>query len=83
MPESTVMDTETGVHLPVELNHRLEELARLEGVSKSALILQAIEKYLEDLEDVSDAEKALEEFYASGDKTITLQEVMKRNGVAY
>jgi RHH-type rel operon transcriptional repressor/antitoxin RelB len=73
----------TSLSLPSELDHRLDDFARQEGISKSALILQAIEKYLEDLEDVTNAEQALTEFQASGAKTVPLQEVMKRYDMEY
>ena len=83
MSEYTSTNQTTSVSLPPELDHRLADFARQEGTSKSALILLAIEKYLEDLEDITDAEQVLAEFQASGEKTIPLQEVMKRHGMEY
>jgi RHH-type rel operon transcriptional repressor/antitoxin RelB len=64
--------------LPLELDHRLEDCARQEGTTKVLLALRAIEQYLEDLEDVSDAEQALRDFYASGEKAIPIEEVMRK-----
>jgi RHH-type rel operon transcriptional repressor/antitoxin RelB len=83
MPEYTDSAPTTTLTLPPELDHRLDDLARQEGISKSALLLKAIEKYLEDLEDITDAEQALTEFHASGAKAVPLQEVMKRCGMEY
>ena len=83
MSEYTSTNATTSVSLPPELDHRLDDYARQEGTSKSALILKAIEKYLEDLDDVTDAERVLAEFEASGEKAIPLQEVMKRHGMEY
>ena len=83
MSEYTSTSPTTSISLPPELDHRLEDFARQEGTSKSALILQAIEKYLEDLEDITDAEQALTEFEASGEQAIPLRAVMKRYGMEY
>ena len=83
MSEYTSTSSTTSISLPPELEHRLDDFAKQEGTSKSALILQAIEKYLEDLEDVADAERILAEFQAGGEKAIPLQEVMKRHGMEY
>jgi predicted DNA-binding protein len=83
MPEYTSINQNTSVSLPLELDHRLEDFARQEGTSKTALILKAIEKYLEDLEDITNAEQALAEFQASGEQAIPLQAVMKRYGMEY
>jgi len=83
MTEYTSAGPTTSISLPPELENRLDDFARQEGTSKSALIVQAIEKYLENLEDVADAEQALAEFQASGEKAIPLHEVMKRHGMEY
>ena len=83
MSEYTSTISTTTISLPPELDHRLDDFARQEGTSKSALILKAVEKYLEDLEDVIDAEQALSEFEASGKEAIPLQTVMKRYGMEY
>ena len=83
MTKYTSNSPTTSISLPLELEHRLDDFAQQEGTSKSTLILQAIEKYLEDLEDVTDAEQSLAEFQASGEKAIPLHEVMKRHGVEY
>lgn len=37
----------TSVHLPGDLAHRLEELARRKGISRNRLIVEAVESLLE------------------------------------
>jgi RHH-type rel operon transcriptional repressor/antitoxin RelB len=83
MPEYAAQAPQTSIHLPPELDYRLEGFAKLEGISKSDLAQKAIESYLEDLEDVAEAEQTLAEFQASGAKAIPLQEVLKRYGMEY
>lgn len=47
------------VELPPELDHRLDELARKTGRTKSYYAHQAIAEYIEDLEDIALAEERL------------------------
>ena len=69
------------VRLPEELEMRLASLAQKTGRTKSFYARQAIEKHLNDLEDIYLAEKALEDIRAGRSKTISLEEMMKRVGL--
>jgi len=67
------------IRLPAEIEKRLEKLAKKTGRTKSYYVRQAILEYLEDLEDYYLAEDRLKSF--SDDKTIPLEEIIKRYGV--
>ncbi len=69
------------LRLPVEIEHRLEVLAKRSGHTKTHFAREAILRHLEDMEDAFEAEQALKEFYASGEKSIPLAEVRKRLGM--
>lgn len=69
------------IRLPAEIEERLERLARATGRTKTFYAREAILTYLEDLEDAEAAEKALDEFYASGEKAIPFEEILKRYGM--
>ena len=66
------------IRLPAEIKTRLNVLAQATNRSKSFYVREALERSLEDIEDVYLAEAALEKFRASGEKAIPLEEVMKR-----
>jgi RHH-type transcriptional regulator, rel operon repressor / antitoxin RelB len=68
------------LRLPPDIEERLEALAQKTGRSKSFYAREAILEHLEDLEDTYLAQEALEEHYASGSKTITMQEMLARYG---
>jgi RHH-type transcriptional regulator, rel operon repressor / antitoxin RelB len=68
------------LRLPPEIEQRLEELARRTGRSKSFYAREAILEHLEDLEDTYLAEKAREEHYSSGGRTVPMEEVLERYG---
>ena len=78
MSEYTNTNSSTTISLPPELDHRLDDFARQEGTSKSALILQAIEKYLEDLEDISEAEQVLTKIEQGNIQILSLEEMERR-----
>jgi RHH-type transcriptional regulator, rel operon repressor / antitoxin RelB len=65
----------TSIRLPAEVENRLSKLAEKTGRSKSYYIREALNKYLDDIEDVYLASQALEEFKRSGHKTISLNEL--------
>ena len=65
------------IRLPIEIENRLEALAKATGRTKTYYAREAILKYIEDLEDVYLAEKRLEDIRAGRTKTIPLEEVMK------
>jgi len=69
------------VRLPEEIEKRLEELAKATGRTKTFYARQAILKYLDDLEDIYISEQRLEEIRAGRERTVTLEEVMKRHGM--
>jgi RHH-type rel operon transcriptional repressor/antitoxin RelB len=70
----------TGIYtrLSDDVAQRLAGLAARTGRSKTYYVTQAINRHLEDLEDLYDAEQALIEFKASGAKAIPLTSIMKR-----
>ncbi len=70
------------VRVPEETHIRLKNLARATNRSSAYYLREALEKYLEDLEDVYLAETAYEEFVKSGEKAIPLEDVEKRLGLA-
>jgi len=67
------------IRLPAEIEKRLEKLVKKTGRTKSYYVRQAILEYLEDLEDYYLAEERLKSF--SDNKTIPIEEIMKRYGV--
>lgn len=72
----------TSVRLPEEAEKRLDALAAATGRSKAFYIREAILEYLDDLEDISLAEKRLEELQAGRSRTYTLEEVEQKLGLA-
>ena len=72
----------TSVRLPEEAEKRLDALAATTGRSKAFYIREAILEYLDDLEDISLAEKRLEELQAGRSRTYTLEEVEQKLGLA-
>lgn len=63
------------VRLPDELQQRLDHLAMETGRAKSFYIKQALEAYLEDLEDLLLANATLERVRSGKEKTYTLKDV--------
>ena len=70
------------LRLPPELEARLEALAKATGRSKSYYAREAIIEHIGDLEDIYLAEKRLEDIRAGREDTVSLDELMKRHGVA-
>ncbi|KHK00145.1 type II toxin-antitoxin system RelB family antitoxin [Desulfovibrio sp. TomC] len=66
------------IRLPAELESRLNILADTTKRPKSFYVREALERSLEDIEDVYLAEAALERFRASGKKAIPLEELERR-----
>lgn len=71
------------IRLPAEMENRLNVLAEATNRPKSFYVREALERSLEDIEDVYLAENALERFRASGEKAIPLEDVMKEYGLEY
>lgn len=69
------------IRLPESIEKRLEKLAHRTGRTKTFYAREAILRYLEDLEDIYDAERALERVRAGKDDTYPLAEVAKRLGL--
>jgi len=66
------------IRLPADIELRLETLAKTTGRTKTFYAREAILKYLDDLEDIYQAEKRLEDIRAGKSETISLDKVMKR-----
>ncbi len=73
--------TSVSANIPIELGEMLDKVSRAEERSKSYYIKKGLEQLLldrlEDLEDYEDAKKAYEEFIASGEKTISFEDVFR------
>lgn len=65
------------IRLPEELEKRLENLAKKTRRSKSFYVREALEHYLEDIEDYNEAMVILE----NPGRLYTLEEVIKRHGL--
>lgn len=70
------------VRIPDELAQRFEALAKETNRPKSYYIREALERAIEDLEDIYLAEARLEDLRAGRSRTYTLAEVKKHIGVA-
>jgi RHH-type rel operon transcriptional repressor/antitoxin RelB len=70
------------IRLPKEIEARLEALAVATGRTKTFYAREAILEYIEDLEDLYLAEQRLIEIRAGRTKTIPLEAVMKKHGLA-
>jgi RHH-type rel operon transcriptional repressor/antitoxin RelB len=70
------------IRLPEKMEARLNVLADATKRPKSFYVREALERSLEDIEDVYLAEAALERFRASGEKAIPLEELERRLGLA-
>lgn len=69
------------IRLPDEIESRLNTLANVTKRPKSFYVREALERSLEDIEDIYLAEAALEQFRASGEKAIPLEELECRLGL--
>ena len=70
------------LRLPVDLNQRLSHLAEQTGRSKTFYMLEAIQKHLDDLEDLYLAEQRLLDVRAGRSKTHSLDDVERSIGLA-
>lgn len=71
------------IRLPQSIEKRLAKLARRTGRTKSYYVREAILQHLDDLEDVYLAEQRLERIQRGEERTIPLEDVMKRDGVEH
>lgn len=70
------------VRIPADMETRLNVLAESTNRPKSFYVREALERSIEDMEDVYLAEAALERFRASGENGIPLEEVERHLGLA-
>jgi RHH-type rel operon transcriptional repressor/antitoxin RelB len=69
------------IRLPANIEKRLERLAKRTGRTKSFYAREAILEHIDDLEDIYLAEQAYARYLKGEEKTIPLEEVMKRLGL--
>jgi len=69
------------IRLPASIEKRLERLAKRTGRTKSFYAREAILQHLEDLEDIYLAEQAYARYLKGEEKTVPLEDVMKRLGM--
>jgi RHH-type rel operon transcriptional repressor/antitoxin RelB len=69
------------IRLSADMEQRLNMLANATQRPKSFYVREALERSLEDIEDVYLTEAAYERFKASGEKAIPLEEVMREHGL--
>jgi len=69
------------IRLPQTVEKRLEKLARRTGRTKTFYVREAILQHLEDLEDLYLAESALERIRSGEERTIPLEDAVKRHGL--
>jgi len=67
------------VRLPEEMEQRLDYLAKKTGRKKSFYVKEALMNYLEDLEDIYLAEKALEDLRLGKSYTVSFEDMKARN----
>jgi len=68
------------IRLPVEIENRLEALAKATGRTKTYYAREAILEYIDDLEDRYLAEQRYADLRAGRSESIPLEEVMKSFG---
>ena len=69
------------IRLPVDIELRLENLAKSTGRTKTFYAREAILEYLEDMEDFYIAEQRMTDVQAGRSKTYTLDEVKSQLGL--
>lgn len=69
------------VRLPDDIEDRLNILAKTTNRPKSFYVREALERSLEDIEEIYLAEKRLEDIRAGKSKTVPLDEILTRYGM--
>jgi len=69
------------VRFPRSIEKRLEKLARRTGRTKSFYVREAVLRHLEDMEDIYLAERTLQRIQDGKERTIPIEEVLKRYGL--
>lgn len=64
------------LQLPPDLEERLQKLAQATGRSTAFYVIQAIALHLDDLEDLSIAERRLADIRTGSSETIPLEQVL-------
>ena len=67
------------IRLPQSVEKRLERLARRTGRTKTYYAREAILQHLDDLEDIYLAERVLKRIRSGQERTIPLEDLMKRD----
>ncbi|MEJ8310424.1 type II toxin-antitoxin system RelB family antitoxin [Agrobacterium larrymoorei] len=75
------MSRQTAIRLPDETYERLKALSERTGRTSAFYIREAIEKHIEDMEDLYLAEEAMRRHLANDDRAYSLEEVKRRLGV--
>ncbi|UGX84705.1 type II toxin-antitoxin system RelB family antitoxin [Phyllobacterium meliloti] len=75
------MSKQTAIRLPDEIYERLQALSSRTGRTTAYYIREALDEYLDDLEDVYLAEKVLERIRSGEEQTYSLEEVKQRLGL--
>jgi len=70
------------IRLPEDIEKRLAALAKATGRSKSFYVRQAILEHLDDIEDIYLAERRLTERRSGRDRTISLDDLIEKHGLA-
>jgi RHH-type rel operon transcriptional repressor/antitoxin RelB len=70
------------IRLPEDVEKRLEELARRTGRTKTFYAREAILEHLDDLEDLYLADEAYARYQRGEEKTVPLEDILKRHGLA-
>ena len=71
----------TSIRLPLPLEERLNLLAKATGRTKSFYLREALEKNIEDMEDVYLSQQTLERIRSGQEKNYTLEEAKKILGL--
>lgn len=69
------------VRFPEDLDKRLDNLARITKRTKSYFIREALEKYIDELEDIYLAETEYEEFLKSKLESVSIEEMERHLGM--
>ena len=69
------------IRLPVDIEARLEVLAKATGRTKTFYAREAIVSHIEDLEDLYLAEQRLQAHRAGESEGVALEDLMKRYGL--
>lgn len=76
------MSKQTAIRLPDETYERLQALSARTGRTATYYILEALDEYLDDLEDAYLAEEVVERIRKGEEKVYSLEEVERRLGLA-